>query len=102
MWFACSARRSGRSRESYRNASSRPDACQGYGDERKNANREALQHAPFRRATASAFRISLAVRSGYFHMNTKKVFVSGCFDMLHSGHVRFLEQASTYGELHVG
>jgi len=35
-------------------------------------------------------------------MNTKKVFVSGCFDMLHSGHVRFLEQASTYGELHVG
>jgi len=26
--------------------------------------------------------------------NLKKVFVSGCFDMLHSGHVAFLEEAS--------
>ena len=32
---------------------------------------------------------------------TKKVFVSGCFDMLHSGHVEFLRQAAQYGELHV-
>jgi cytidyltransferase-like protein len=27
--------------------------------------------------------------------------VSGCFDMLHSGHVAFLEEAASYGELHV-
>jgi len=32
----------------------------------------------------------------------KKVFVSGCFDMLHSGHVCFLEQAARYGDLYVG
>ncbi|MEE4116502.1 MAG: adenylyltransferase/cytidyltransferase family protein [Marinilabiliaceae bacterium] len=32
----------------------------------------------------------------------KKVFVSGCFDMLHSGHVAFLTEASEYGELYVG
>lgn len=32
----------------------------------------------------------------------RKVFVSGCFDMLHSGHVRFLEEAASYGELYVG
>ena len=32
----------------------------------------------------------------------KKVFVSGCFDMLHSGHVAFLREASTYGDLYVG
>jgi len=32
----------------------------------------------------------------------KKVFVSGCFDMLHSGHIRFLEEAATYGEVYVG
>lgn len=32
----------------------------------------------------------------------KKVFVSGCFDMLHSGHVAFFEEASTHGELYVG
>ncbi len=32
----------------------------------------------------------------------KKVFVSGCFDMLHSGHVAFLQEAAGYGDLHVG
>ena len=32
----------------------------------------------------------------------KKVFVSGCFDMLHSGHVAFLEAASQFGDLYVG
>ena len=31
----------------------------------------------------------------------KKVFVSGCFDLLHSGHVAFLEEASKYGDLYV-
>ncbi len=32
----------------------------------------------------------------------KKVFVSGCFDMLHSGHVAFFKEASNYGDLYVG
>lgn len=32
----------------------------------------------------------------------KKVFVSGVFDLLHSGHVAFLKEASKYGNLHVG
>ncbi|WP_430816177.1 adenylyltransferase/cytidyltransferase family protein [Carboxylicivirga sp. RSCT41] len=31
-----------------------------------------------------------------------KVFVSGCFDMLHSGHVAFFKEASKYGDLYVG
>lgn len=30
-----------------------------------------------------------------------RVMVSGCFDLLHSGHVAFLEEAATWGELHV-
>ena len=30
------------------------------------------------------------------------VFVSGCYDMLHSGHVAFFEEAATYGDLYVG
>ena len=34
--------------------------------------------------------------------NKKKVFVSGCFDMLHSGHIAFLQEASQYGELYIG
>jgi cytidyltransferase-like protein len=33
---------------------------------------------------------------------SKKVFVSGCYDMLHSGHVAFFEEAATYGDLYVG
>jgi cytidyltransferase-like protein len=30
-----------------------------------------------------------------------RVMVSGCFDLLHSGHVAFLEEAAELGELHV-
>jgi cytidyltransferase-like protein len=31
----------------------------------------------------------------------KRVVVTGCFDWLHSGHLRFFEEASQYGELNV-
>jgi len=32
----------------------------------------------------------------------KKVFVSGCYDLLHSGHVAFFKEAASYGDLYVG
>jgi cytidyltransferase-like protein len=32
----------------------------------------------------------------------KTVFVSGCFDILHSGHIAFLKEAAQYGDLYVG
>ena len=32
----------------------------------------------------------------------KKVFVSGCYDLLHSGHVEFFREAAQYGDLYVG
>lgn len=35
-------------------------------------------------------------------LSKKKVFVSGCYDLLHSGHVEFFRQASEYGDLYVG
>ena len=35
-------------------------------------------------------------------MIRKKVFVSGCFDILHSGHIAFLKEASQFGDLYVG
>ncbi|MBQ4082793.1 MAG: adenylyltransferase/cytidyltransferase family protein [Bacteroidaceae bacterium] len=35
-------------------------------------------------------------------MANKKVFVSGCYDLLHSGHVEFFQQASQFGDLYVG
>lgn len=34
-------------------------------------------------------------------MEKKKVFVSGCFDLLHSGHIAFLESAAQHGDLYV-
>lgn len=33
---------------------------------------------------------------------SKKVFVSGCYDLLHSGHIEFFQQASRFGDLYVG
>ncbi|WP_346856182.1 adenylyltransferase/cytidyltransferase family protein [uncultured Draconibacterium sp.] len=36
------------------------------------------------------------------NINSKKIFVSGCYDMLHSGHVAFFKEASQFGELYVG
>jgi cytidyltransferase-like protein len=35
-------------------------------------------------------------------MKMVRVFVSGSFDMLHSGHITFLKEASKYGDLYVG
>jgi cytidyltransferase-like protein len=32
----------------------------------------------------------------------KRVFVTGCFDMLHSGHVEFFTEAAKYGDVYVG
>ena len=32
----------------------------------------------------------------------KKVLVSGCYDLLHSGHIEFFRQAAAYGDLYVG
>ncbi len=34
--------------------------------------------------------------------NRKKVFVTGCFDMLHSGHVAFFKEAAEFGDVYVG
>jgi len=35
-------------------------------------------------------------------MDKKKVFVSGCFDLLHSGHIAFFEEAAGLGDVYVG
>jgi cytidyltransferase-like protein len=37
-----------------------------------------------------------------FPNTRKKVFVSGCFDILHSGHIAFLKEAAQFGNLYVG
>ena len=34
-------------------------------------------------------------------MSKKKVLVSGCYDLLHGGHIAFFKTASAYGDLYV-
>ena len=34
-------------------------------------------------------------------MRNKKVLVSGCYDLLHSGHIAFFKEAAGYGDLYV-
>jgi cytidyltransferase-like protein len=34
-------------------------------------------------------------------MSRKKVFVSGCYDLLHAGHIAFFKTAAAYGDLYV-
>ncbi|MEX0988196.1 MAG: adenylyltransferase/cytidyltransferase family protein [Bacteroidales bacterium] len=34
-------------------------------------------------------------------MRNKTVMVSGCFDLIHAGHIAFLKTAASYGKLHV-
>lgn len=36
---------------------------------------------------------------GFFHSNKIKVFTNGCFDILHQGHVSYLEKARELGDL---
>jgi cytidyltransferase-like protein len=35
-------------------------------------------------------------------MGDKKVLVSGCYDLLHAGHIAFFKSAAAYGKLYVG
>jgi cytidyltransferase-like protein len=41
------------------------------------------------------------MNSSWDSFMTKKVFVSGCFDMLHSGHVEFFREVAQYGDVYV-
>lgn len=36
------------------------------------------------------------------HSNNKIVWVNGCFDILHDGHLDLIEKAASLGELHIG
>ena len=51
----------------------------------------------FRPMDKTADSIAMEVRK-----RRHRVFVSGCYDLLHSGHIEFFKQASQYGDLYVG
>ena len=59
-----------------------------------SANKKRKKKLPLRRFCILIYRKKINM--------AKKVFVSGCYDMLHSGHVAFFEEAAQYGDLYVG
>lgn len=55
----------------------------------------------FSRISFLKFKVKKKLKS-MTDKSSKKVFVSGCFDILHSGHIAFLQEASQFGDLYVG
>jgi cytidyltransferase-like protein len=60
-----------------------------------------LEYLFFKSADLSKFLPlePLAIGAG---SKNKRVVVTGCYDWFHSGHVRFFEEASAFGDLYVG
>ena len=55
-------------------------------------------------ALGAAFGVACACAAVAMARRTrrrKRVFVSGCYDLLHSGHVAFFKEAAALGEVHV-
>jgi cytidyltransferase-like protein len=56
-----------------------------------------LEYRVFTRAGLAGFPAAPVTEAGA--VGHPSVFVTGCYDWLHSGHVRFFEEASSYGDL---
>ena len=41
----------------------------------------------------------IAARAGWKHAGKRVVFTNGCYDLLHPGHIRLLEQARSLGDV---
>jgi cytidyltransferase-like protein len=74
--------------EEWNDLSSRRDFCRVHG----------IEYRVIRSAELRGFP---SVPPPSRHSGRKKVVVTGCFDWFHSGHVRFFEEASAYGDLYV-
>jgi cytidyltransferase-like protein len=64
--------------------------CQGRGMELRDIPESALAGFPYSAPAIGPKREGI-----------KRVVVTGCYDWLHTGHLRFFEEASEYGELNV-
>lgn len=65
-------------------------------------DRNALKYQVLPEARLQGFPAGEPVSADSSATGRKKVLVTGCYDWLHSGHVRFFEEASQYGDLYVG
>lgn len=67
---------------------------------RAYANAQGIPYQVIPTANLSGFPVP-AFALPDFNSTRKRVIVTGCFDWLHSGHIRFFEEASELGELYV-
>jgi cytidyltransferase-like protein len=75
-----------------------------WADREGNASREAFCHSQgieYRLLTPQALAGFPDSSLAAVRPNRKKVIVTGCYDWFHSGHVRFFEEVSAYGDLYV-
>ncbi|MBP7569742.1 MAG: adenylyltransferase/cytidyltransferase family protein [Acidobacteria bacterium] len=81
---------------------SRPTWVVGEDDDspelRARCRAAGVQYHVVRRAAMTGFPPSPAIP---LESGQARVIATGCFDWLHSGHVRFFEEASRFGHLHV-
>jgi len=74
---------------------SKADYCKANGIELRSISGTALERFP----TPASRPISTKTAAGR-EIRRKRVLVTGCFDWLHSGHVRFFEEVSELGDLY--
>ncbi len=67
---------------------------------RAHANAQGIPYQVIPTANLNGFPVP-AFALPDFNSTRKRVIVTGCFDWLHSGHIRFFEEASELGELYV-
>lgn len=65
---------------------------------RQHAAQRGLTYRPFAESELAGFPEPLPMPSA---PGRKKVVATGCYDWFHSGHVRFAEEASAYGDLYI-
>ncbi|MCH9813649.1 MAG: D-glycero-beta-D-manno-heptose-7-phosphate kinase [Epsilonproteobacteria bacterium] len=59
----------------------------------------AYEHSLHKQSSHSKIKSVLEVKS-YLESSSKSVvFTNGCFDILHAGHVKYLEEAKSYGDI---
>lgn len=57
------------------------------------------EHSLHRQSSNSKIKILEEIVSILQNINKKIVFTNGCFDILHAGHVKYLEEAKSYGDI---
>ncbi len=76
------------------------DEAQAGSAQKAFAEEHGVQYQALRRVDLTGFPERPAP-AGNSETGRRKVMVTGCYDWFHSGHVRFFEEVSAYGDLYV-